>query len=148
MQELAALHEPLCRTAGTIQNMSHARPCMRLWDHTRSHSTWRGATTNDVWDIVCYGWLKTLQKAARLGPCELDKPKEFIWLARRTITKGEQILVYWDARRERESCLELRFPMRVPNREAQEMRCLLARQGSTDVYPSVWWFTPGSGMDL
>ncbi|RYP66592.1 hypothetical protein DL769_005999 [Monosporascus sp. CRB-8-3] len=71
-----------------------------------------GASTEDVWDIVCYGWLKALQRAAGLGACELEKLEEYIRLARRTITKCEHILVCWGARRKPESCLELYATLR------------------------------------
>ncbi|CAJ2512773.1 Uu.00g008920.m01.CDS01 [Anthostomella pinea] len=66
-----------------------------------------GATTEDVWIIIRYTWLKMLQKTARLGPGEWIKLNAFIELARDTVVRCDSILAEWNHRRERESCLKL-----------------------------------------
>ncbi|KAI0007748.1 hypothetical protein F4779DRAFT_619256 [Xylariaceae sp. FL0662B] len=78
LQDLAALHEAVRRTADTIGKMSHMCLCMRLWDQIWLTLHMAGVTTECVWDS-----------------------------AADTVSGCNHILAAWESRREQESCLEL-----------------------------------------
>ncbi|KAI1080202.1 hypothetical protein F5B20DRAFT_119011 [Whalleya microplaca] len=121
LQDLVALHETMCRTADTIENMSRTRPCIKFWDHIWLTFHMAGATTEEVWYIVRYTWLKMLQKTGRLGPGEWEMLKEFIKSARDTIIECDRIFASWNHEKEGEFCLEIykvlrEFPIAKPKK--------------------------------
>ncbi|KAH9909275.1 hypothetical protein F4778DRAFT_776427 [Xylariomycetidae sp. FL2044] len=122
VQDLAALHRALWRTARAIESSTltpKTSSCGPLWESVWAAVRMAGAATDDVWHIVRYAWLRLLRETARLGPGEWEALRTFLRDAGAVVRRCDEVLARWDPRREREGCLELYGVLReypVPRR--------------------------------
>ncbi|KAI0019242.1 hypothetical protein F4780DRAFT_747620 [Xylariomycetidae sp. FL0641] len=107
IQDLADVHRGICRLSNTVEALHHSQSLKTTWNHLWLTIHMAGATTEDVWDICRYTWLKLLQSEGRLRRSEWEKLQVFISAASSAVTGCDRVLASWGARGEHDSCLEL-----------------------------------------